>query len=55
MSPSPIEVPDAARAAWASIVGDAHVIADALALTAAGTATFATAARVPLIVRPETR
>lgn len=55
MPPSPIEVPDAARAAWASIVGDANVIADAPALSAAGTATFATRARVALIVRPETR
>jgi 4-cresol dehydrogenase (hydroxylating) len=55
MSPSPIEVPDAARAAWVSIVGGAHVIADPSTLTAAGTATFATAARVPLIVRPESR
>jgi 4-cresol dehydrogenase (hydroxylating) len=55
MPPSPLEVPDAARAAWASIVGDANVIADAPALSAAGTATFATHARVALIVRPETR
>ena len=53
--PPPIEVPDAARAAWVSIVGDSHVVADAPALTAAGTATFATAARVSLIIRPESR
>jgi 4-cresol dehydrogenase (hydroxylating) len=48
-------IPPAARAAWIAIVGAAHVIDDEHAVSAAATATFATAAHVPLIVRPETR
>jgi 4-cresol dehydrogenase (hydroxylating) flavoprotein subunit len=48
-------VPRAARDAWIAIVGPAHVIDDRDALEAASTATFATRARVPLIVRPENR
>ncbi len=51
----PVEVPAAARDAWASIVGAAHVIDAAAERTAAATATFETHTRVPLIVRPETR
>jgi 4-cresol dehydrogenase (hydroxylating) flavoprotein subunit len=51
----PAEVPAAARDAWTSIVGDAHVVEDARARTAAATATFETRTRVPLIVRPGTR
>jgi 4-cresol dehydrogenase (hydroxylating) len=55
MPASPIEVPAAARDAWAAIVGAAHVVDDRTERAAAETATFETRARVPLIVRPETR
>lgn len=48
-------VPSTAIAAWQEIVGVEHVISSAAALRAAETATFATDARIPLIVRPGTR
>ncbi len=51
----PVEVPAAAKDAWASIVGAEHVIDEAGTRAAAATATFETHARVPLIIRPATR
>jgi 4-cresol dehydrogenase (hydroxylating) len=48
-------IPAAAVRQWQSIVGDAHVVDDAVVLRAAATATFATAPRVPLVVRPADR
>lgn len=48
-------VPPAALREWVSIVGDAHVIDDEAARRDVETATFATARRVPLIVRPADR
>ena len=53
--PSTVAIPPAARAAWIAIVGQDHVADDVRSTGAAATATFATRARVPLIVRPETR
>lgn len=41
-----------ALAAWREALGAAQVITDAAALAAAGTATYATAQRVPAIIRP---
>src|ERR671917_1402587 len=41
--------------AWREIVGPEHVLTDPAALSAAGTATFATANRVPAIIRPGNR
>jgi 4-cresol dehydrogenase (hydroxylating) len=43
---------DAALDAFRDAVGSDHVVTDPAALAAAGTATFATKARVPAIVRP---
>ena len=40
---------------WSDLVGADHVVTDPAALHAAETATFSTAARVPLIVRPADR
>jgi 4-cresol dehydrogenase (hydroxylating) len=48
-------IPAVARDAWIAIVGLANVIDDEQVTEAAATATFATRARVPLIVRPQTR
>ena len=55
MPPTPVAIPLDARDAWIAIVGAAHVIDDEEVTAAAATATFATRARVPLIVRPENR
>lgn len=41
--------------AWRGIVGAEHVLTDPATLSAAGTATFATANRVPAIIRPGDR
>jgi 4-cresol dehydrogenase (hydroxylating) len=47
--------PRRALEAWRSIVGPEHVLTDAATLSAAGSATFATANLVPAIIRPGTR
>jgi 4-cresol dehydrogenase (hydroxylating) len=41
--------------AWREVVGPEHVLTDIATLSAAGTATFATSNRVPVIIRPSTR
>ena len=41
--------------AWRELVGPEHVLTDAAALSAAETGTFATANRVPAIIRPGNR
>ena len=41
--------------AWRDIVGAEHVLTDTATLSAAGTATFATASRVPAVIRPGSR
>ena len=50
-----VAIPQSARDAWIAILGVAHVLDDEQSTGAAATATFATTARVPLILRPETR
>ncbi len=40
---------------WRAILGSEHVITDPVALAASQTATFATAQRIPAIIRPATR
>lgn len=55
MSTAAHTVPPAAIQEWVSIVGAAHVIGDEGARRTVETATFATTARVPLIVRPADR
>jgi len=52
MPDRPPEATPVPRAAWGAIVGATHVIDDEVALGEASTATFATAGRVALIVRP---
>jgi 4-cresol dehydrogenase (hydroxylating) flavoprotein subunit len=46
---------DDALAAWSKLLGAAHVVTDAALLAAVETATFATAQRVPAVLRPGTR
>ena len=41
--------------AWREVIGADHVLTDAATLSAAGTATFATAQRVPAAIQPGTR
>ncbi|MGI8672742.1 MAG: FAD-binding oxidoreductase [Luteitalea sp.] len=48
-------VPAAALRAWTSIVGEAHVVSDPQSRRDAATATFATDATIPLILRPASR
>ncbi|WP_158625124.1 FAD-binding oxidoreductase [Corallococcus terminator] len=49
---TPVDVLEAALAAWRGALGEAHVIVESEALEAAQTATFATTQRIPAILRP---